>query len=85
MQNLKQLEAKLAQMRTEQEARLQAMSKQSFGKNYEDRAALAIDGGKNADDPFADVDEIRLDGTEHEAPAAEIGDHDSIAWLDSGR
>ncbi|MBX3373770.1 MAG: hypothetical protein KF817_08035 [Phycisphaeraceae bacterium] len=57
VQNLRQVEAKLAQMRTEQEARLQQLSRRQFRKGYEDRAEMDL-GLAQRRDPFIDSIEV---------------------------
>jgi len=61
--NLKQLEGKLAQMRLEQEARLQELNRRSQRDDYEDRAVLELEGAAALEDPFDSIDdgEIRLE------------------------
>ena len=60
IQNLGQLESRLAQVRTEQEARLQQLSRRSTRQNYEERAAMELGersiSGKS--DPFAEPVEL---------------------------
>lgn len=77
--NLKQLEAKLAELRTIQEAQLQALAKRGLQKDYE-QEAMGVDSPKADDDPFADIlNVIEPDETEE----VEIIDSssNSVAWL----
>jgi chromosome segregation ATPase len=53
--SLKQLEAKLAQLRTVQEAQLQALSKKGINTDYEKRAEYEMSTQGQNDDPFADM------------------------------
>ena len=73
--NLKQIEAKLAELRTKQEAQLDYLEKRGVHHDYEERASFDLDGTA-LDDPFADVIEIDLDD------AAEVSRSGPIAWLD---
>lgn len=52
--SLKQLEAKLAQLRTVQEAQLQSLAKKGVNTDYEKRAEYEMSTQGNHDDPFAD-------------------------------
>lgn len=77
--NLKQLEAKLAELRTIQEAKLQALAENSFRDDYESRARFEIDSQTSPaqDDPFGDLHQetdTDVDIEAHKAP-------DSFAWL----
>ena len=57
--NLDQLEAKLAELRTVQEAQLQTLAKRGVRSDYEDRARNAIDDDSfDLVDPFEDLDPI---------------------------
>ncbi len=73
--NLKQLEAKLAELRTIQEAKLQALAKISAREDYENRARFELenDSAPADKDPFADQKE---NGTDDEVEPAK-----SMAWL----
>jgi chromosome segregation ATPase len=53
--SLKQLEAKLAQLRTVQEAQLQSLSKKGVSTDYEKRAEYELSTQGRSDDPFADA------------------------------
>jgi len=53
--SLKQLEAKLAQLRTVQEAQLQALAKRGVNTDYEKRAEYEMSTQGQNDDPFADM------------------------------
>jgi chromosome segregation ATPase len=84
VQNLKQLEAKLAELRTVQEAQLQALAKSDLRFDYEDMARSQIEGRdvlEFNDDPFSDLyEEIESDDN---APAEveEISNSsNSVAW-----
>jgi len=56
--NLKQLEAKLAELRTIQEAQLEALSKRNFHNDYHAQAELELEGDPTLDDPFSELFEI---------------------------
>jgi hypothetical protein len=68
--NLGQIEAKLAEMRTRQEATLEQLRRGSVHENYEDRARARVNGteGPERDDPFAGLDE-ESDDDDDEADA----------------
>lgn len=53
--SLKQLEAKLAQLRTVQEAQLQALAKRGVSTDYEKRAEYEMSTNGCNDDPFAEL------------------------------
>ncbi len=71
--NLKQLEAKLAELRTIQEAKLQALAKSSFRENYENRARFELENESAPADegPFGDQE------TETDV---EVEPAKSVAW-----
>ena len=73
--NLKQLEAKLAELRTIQDAKLQALMAHGFRDNYESRARYELDTEMQPDDPFGELFEET--GTDVEVEASP----DSFAWL----
>lgn len=74
--NLKQLEAKLAELHTIQEAQLQALAKRGIQNSYEERAKFELDSEMDAppDDPFSDLHEQ----TDTDAEVKESAD--SFAW-----
>jgi chromosome segregation ATPase len=77
--NLRQLEAKLAEMRAKQEAQLQHLAGRTQNRDYESRAISDIDGTPMATSPFDSI-EIDLDDLED---AAEVEfDVKSIAFLE---
>lgn len=53
--NLGQLEAKLAELRAEQEAQLQVLSKRGLDRDYENRAKFAMSDDGYDSNPFDDV------------------------------
>lgn len=55
VQNLKQLESKLAELRTKQEAQLQQLTKRGINHDYEERARYELDTNDVSNDPFSDV------------------------------
>lgn len=69
--NLGQIEAKLAEMRTRQEATLEQLRRGSVHENYEDRARARVNGieGSERDDPFAGLDDESADDDDDEADA----------------
>ena len=60
LNNLKQLEAKLAELRAKQEAQLQHLEKASINVQYEERAEYEMDAEEFGEDPFEEV-EIKSD------------------------
>ncbi|MCA9295887.1 MAG: hypothetical protein KC983_05205 [Phycisphaerales bacterium] len=75
--SIKEVQSQLARIRTEQEARLQALSKRTVRDSYEERATLELDGAQNGEmleDPFTDLDE------DQNAPAVEPASSRSLAW-----
>lgn len=54
--NLKQVEAKLAELRAKQEAQLDFLSKQNVHSDYENRAAFEMDSNGVTINPFDDID-----------------------------
>lgn len=64
--SLKQLEAKLAQLRTVQEAQLQALAKRGVSTDYEKRAEYEMSTQGRNDDPFADLPAPGAQSTEDE-------------------
>lgn len=83
VQNLKQLEAKLAELRTVQEAQLQALENRNLHHDYEDIARSQIEGRdvlKYNDDPFSDLyEEIELDDEPTEVEEISNSSN-SVAW-----
>lgn len=78
--NLKQLEAKLAELRTIQEAQLQALAKRGLQKDYE-QEAMGADSPNFDDDPFADLLEV-IEIEDAEEVEVIDGTSNSVAWLD---
>ena len=78
--NLKQLEAKLAELRTIQEAQLQALAKRGLQKDYE-QEAMGVDAPDFNDDPFADILEVIETEVVEEVEVID-GTSNSVAWLD---
>jgi chromosome segregation ATPase len=66
--SLKQLEAKLAELRTKQEAQLQYLSKQGVNTDYENRAQCEMDTKNWSTNPFA---ESATEPTGHESESEE--------------
>jgi phage shock protein A len=67
--NLNQIESKLAELRTKQEAQLEALAKIDVRDNYEERARYEIEHhGDRSTNPFENVVEIELD--DHDGAAA---------------
>ena len=76
--NLKQLEAKLAELRTIQEARFQALKQKSQRFDYEDRVRYELDSSDVVeDDPFG---EVELEDVETLDEIASEPDRDTVAW-----
>jgi chromosome segregation ATPase len=75
--NLKQVEAKLAELRTIQEAQLETLSNRGFRSDYEGKARLDIDG--DGDDLIREL----LEDLEAEEDSTEPSgvSHDSVALL----
>lgn len=78
--SLRQLEAKLAELRTIQEAQLQALAKRGLQKDYE-QEALGVDSPDFNDDPFADILEV-IGPVDVEEVEVIDGSSNSVAWLD---
>ncbi len=77
--SLKQVQARLKQLRAEQEARLQQLNKTNLNDDYETRAAYDLDvQDMDFEDPFADLDN---DITETEADE-DAEDLDIVAFAD---
>lgn len=70
VENLGQIEAKLAEMRTKQEAVLDSLRKGAVHESYEDRARARVTGADSPerDDPFAGLDEESNDDDEEADP-----------------
>jgi chromosome segregation ATPase len=75
--NLKQVEAKLAELRTKQEAQLEYLEKRGVHSDYEKRAEFSLNGS-DLIDPFADPVEIDADDVDMDSD----GVSNPIAWLD---
>jgi chromosome segregation ATPase len=74
--SLRQLEAKLAELRTIQEAQLQQLSKQGIHSDYEKMAEAEIDFMDLDDNPFANI----FEDVEDEDTETETQDTGSIAY-----
>ncbi|MHC4413940.1 MAG: hypothetical protein ACYS0G_01515 [Planctomycetota bacterium] len=72
--NLKQLEAKLAELRTIQQAQLDQLSKSGIRHDYEKKARYELETGDTSDDPFGDVPQEPTDADESNESAR------SMAW-----
>ncbi|MEM7229196.1 MAG: hypothetical protein AAF432_10315 [Planctomycetota bacterium] len=75
--SIKEVQSQLARIRTEQEARLQALTQQSTRDTYEDRARLELDtedGVDLLDDPFQDL----IEGDDTDATVEPASN--SLAW-----
>jgi len=77
VKNLKQLEAKLAELRAKQEAQLKHLEKRGVNSDYESRARYEIDTRDVGDDPFNDVEieDVEFDDDDESEPTV-----DSVAW-----
>jgi chromosome segregation ATPase len=69
--NLKQLEAKLAELRTIQEAQLQSLSKRGIRQDYHKKAELDVDMDDadptvSDEDPFANIEDVNVIESEEE-------------------
>lgn len=78
--NLKQLESRLAELRTIQEAQLQALAKRGLQRDYYEEALDADTPEQFDDDPFADLYEIIAP----EAEEAEVTDETSSSVAFNG-
>jgi chromosome segregation ATPase len=83
IQNLGQLESRLSQMRTEQEARLQQLARRGIRQSYEERAAMELGRTPSGrPDPFAEP--IEFSSPRKSAPSGdsvveiEITEEDSV-------
>jgi TolA-binding protein len=77
VQNLKQVEAKLAELRAKQEAQLQMLAKFGIARDYEKEAVFELDSNRFSDNPFEEI--IEIDDLED---VTELDDQsDSLAWL----
>jgi chromosome segregation ATPase len=78
LDNLKQLQAKMAELQAIQDAQLQTMAKAGIRYDYEKRAKVELDGINEPvnDDPFGNLYEDTNTDVE-----AETADDDSFAWL----
>jgi chromosome segregation ATPase len=62
VQNLKQVEARLAELRAKQEAQLEHLQSRRINNDYEERAEYELDSGNvETGDPFDDVDQPESD------------------------
>jgi chromosome segregation ATPase len=61
VQNLKQLESKLAELRARQEAQLQALKERGVARDYEKDALYELESSDIGRDPFRDMIEIELE------------------------
>ena len=75
LDNLHQLEAKLAELRTIQEAQLAELAKKGVRYDYEQRARDELDGAPTPDNPFGG--EAQQPGTKAQAGEASA---DSLVW-----
>jgi phage shock protein A len=66
VQNLKQLEAKLAELRATQQAQLEYLSKRNVNDDYEKRARYELDTVDFDDDPFGRIFELDEDDDDDE-------------------
>ncbi len=78
--SLKQVQAKLAQLRAEQEAKLATLAKHNFRNDYESKAEmdLNMENGDLLDDPFTELESDTA--TENEAEGTEVSDSKSLVW-----
>ena len=77
LDNLKQLQAKMAELQAIQDAQLDTLAKSGIRYDYEKRAQFEIDGveGPASDDPFEMLEDATND------VEVEKVDEDSFAWL----
>ena len=75
--NLHQLQAKLAELRTVQQAQLEQLEKQGIHRDYEQRARYELDTEDLDRNPFDDVIKQLEDASEN----AQEPDESSVAWL----
>ncbi len=76
IRNLKQLEAKLAEIRAFQQAQLETLEKRGVHYNYEEAARLQLDSNGQVLGPFDAIIEIELDEDTQEGPPADR----SVVW-----
>jgi chromosome segregation ATPase len=76
IRNLKQLEAKLAEIRAFQQAQLETLEKRGVHYNYEEAARLQLDSDGQVLGPFDTIIEIELDEDPQEGPPADR----SVVW-----
>jgi chromosome segregation ATPase len=75
VENLKQLQGKLAELRLKQQAQLEALAKMDFRRDYEERAQLELEGGEPVDaSPFGDL----IEAEDEDEPTTD----NSVAWAD---
>ncbi|UCD76471.1 MAG: hypothetical protein JSV91_06010 [Phycisphaerales bacterium] len=79
--SLKQLEAKLAELRTIQEAQLQALAKRGMQTDYFDKAVQSMESPGFEDDPFAEILDV-IETEDVEEVEVIDGTSNSVAWLD---
>ena len=79
--NLKQLEGKLAQLRTVQQAQLETLRNSGIRWDYAKKAAQQLDANSITIDPTSNY----LDKLEVEDAEASFDETDTIAWLDQPR
>lgn len=80
LDNLKQLQAKMAELQAIQDAQLQTLAKAGIRENYQKRAEMELDGMDQPalDDPFAEPENTSTDTDK----SVEVGKtDDSFAWL----
>ncbi len=76
LDNLKQLQAKMAQLQAIQDAQLETLAKAGVRHNYEKRAQFELDSAtKPVEDPFGEL----FQETDREVEVEEVAD--SFAWL----
>ncbi len=76
IRNLKQLEAKLAEIRAFQQAQLETLEKRGVHYDYEERARFELDSDGAAVGPFDTIIEIEMDADAEEGPQPDR----SVVW-----
>lgn len=80
--SLKQLEAKLAELRAVQEAQLESLSKKGIHTDYENKAHWQMSSeGVQKNDPFSDLDAPTVEPSNGEEPATTANSR-SLAFLE---
>jgi chromosome segregation ATPase len=82
--NLKQLESRLAELRTLQESQLESLKKQRLHLDYEEQAMYEMGTGdihQNSSNPFADLDDVE-DATDADDDVAMQTTNTRIAFAD---